>query len=120
MTTGLDVLKLHQSASAAKSRTIVNWVIVLIFFIFSTVTGQQMLFVVASECGESGIGTIFMTNADGTGLEVKKSFQAIPGRSPSYTNLIQSTNGKIYGMTAWGGAYQKGVCLSIIPVTVRT
>jgi len=95
---------------------ILKWVLlVLIYFNEFPASAQPMLWGVASEGGESGIGTIFMTNADGTGLQVKKSFDATPGRSPSYNSLIQAANGKIYGMTGWGGTHLVGVLFEYNP-----
>ncbi len=95
---------------------IFKWVVfALIYFNEFPASAQPMLWGVASEGGESGVGTIFMANADGTGLQVKKSFDATPGRSPSYNTLIQAANGKIYGMTGWGGTNLVGVLFEYNP-----
>lgn len=109
-------MNIYKVPSARTTGLILKCVtLALIYFSNFPTSAQQMLWGVASEGGESGIGSIFMTNADGTGLEVKKSLQAVPGRSPSYTTLIQTSTGKIYGMTGWGGAYLKGVLFEYNP-----
>src|SRR5688572_8671198 len=110
------VMNVYKRPSTVRITIILKWVM-LMFICFNefTTSAQQMLWGVASEGGESGIGTIFMTNADGTGLQVKKSFDATPGRSPSYNNLIQAANGKIYGTTGWGGTHLVGVLFEYNP-----
>ncbi|HMG92693.1 MAG TPA: choice-of-anchor tandem repeat GloVer-containing protein, partial [Chryseolinea sp.] len=79
-------------------------------------SAQQMLWGAASEGGAYGPGVIFKTNVDGSSLEVKKSLQAIPGRSPLYGRLIQASNGKLYGMTFQGGGALKGALFEYDPV----
>ena len=52
-----------------------------------------------------GFGTLFKTNADGSSLAVAYSFgkdDGIDGIKP-FAELVQTSNGKIYGATTEGG-----------------
>jgi uncharacterized repeat protein (TIGR03803 family) len=59
--------------------------------------------------GAAGLGTIFKTNADGTGYAVLHSFAGGPadGQQPLYTTLV-AAGSTLYGMTFGGGTASFG------------
>ncbi len=61
-------------------------------------------------------GVIFKINASGGELSIIHSFKDYPGMSPM-GSLIQASNGKLYGMTRWDEANEKGVLFEYDPVT---
>src|SRR5688500_10644346 len=83
----------------------------LLFLLLSGLNSfsQQSLWGVTTEGGNFGTGAIFRTDADGSNLQVKKSFYSIRGRSPFGNSLHATGQGKLYGMTSSGGSYLKGV-----------
>ncbi len=62
----------------------------------------QTLYNITYNGGNDGVGTIIKFTPATNNLTVVKSFEN-PGKWPQYTNLIQASNGKLYGMTANGG-----------------
>ena len=71
---------------------------------------------VSPGAGRSGAGTINKFIASANDLIVLKSFEGIPSR-PVYTNVIQATDGKLYGMTSEGGRSGLGVIFSYDPIS---
>ena len=68
--------------------------------------------------GNSNNGTIFKTDANGDNHSVVYSFPfSNEGGAPQYTKLCKASNGKLYGMTYYGGANNEGVIFSYNPVT---
>ena len=68
--------------------------------------------------GANGLGTIFKTDASGNNQSVEQSFVYYnEGKSPLYTNLVQASDGKLYGMTQAGGANNMGVLFQYDPIT---
>ena len=68
--------------------------------------------------GSDGRGTIFKTAADGTGEMVQYNFSSqFPGSAPQYSQLIETSDGKLYGMTYQGGANALGVLFEYDPST---
>lgn len=65
--------------------------------------------------GQGG-GVIFKTDQDGNNLKVVHSFIDIPGQQPT-SDLCKASNGKLYGMTKFGGAYSFGVLFEYDPST---
>ena len=83
MTNQSVTVNVYKKPSTSATIIILKWVLLaLIYFNEFPASAQPMLWGVASEGGESGVGTIFMANADGTGLEVKKSFQRDSRQKP--------------------------------------
>lgn len=62
-------------------------------------------------------GTIFITNASGTGTRVLYHFNQATGSNPAYTHLIKASNGKLYGMTHHGGEQALGTIFEFDPPT---
>ena len=57
-------------------------------------------------------GRIIRLEADGTGFTVLHNYQIATGTNP-YGNLIQATNGDLYGMTRSGGSHSGGTIFRI-------
>ena len=66
--------------------------------------------------GEYNLGVIYKTNIDGGDYTVKKVFinSADDGDYPA-GSLIQASNGKLYGLTSYGGINNAGVIFEIDP-----
>jgi uncharacterized repeat protein (TIGR03803 family) len=64
---------------------------------------------VTSRGGTDGLGAIFKTNPDGTGLSVQKSFKYLVSGSRPQGSLTEGQNGKLYGMASEGGLNETGV-----------
>ncbi|MGC4022325.1 MAG: FG-GAP-like repeat-containing protein [Cyclobacteriaceae bacterium] len=58
--------------------------------------------------GAYSYGVLFKTDPDGSNQVVKYNFDGISGSYP-FSNPIQASNGKLYGMAYGGGAYGFGV-----------
>ncbi|WP_176214677.1 choice-of-anchor tandem repeat GloVer-containing protein [Reichenbachiella faecimaris] len=56
-----------------------------------------------SSGGDSDIGLIYKTDGNGNNLEVLHSLIRYKGASPGNQQLVQASNGKLYGMTHDGG-----------------
>lgn len=79
---------------------------------------QGALWGMTQNGGTHGLGVIFKTNADGTGYTVASNFTTTyPGGDTRYTRLAKTPNGKLYGVTAAGGVYDKGVIFEYDPTT---
>jgi uncharacterized repeat protein (TIGR03803 family) len=59
--------------------------------------------------GGKGFGVIFKTNVDGSGYEPQKYFTSTAPGASAYGGLLQAANGKLYGLTSFGGTYGEGV-----------
>jgi uncharacterized repeat protein (TIGR03803 family) len=82
----------------------------LLFLIASSSKAQTPAFWgVTSRGGTDGLGTIFKTNPDGTGLSVQKNFKYLTSGSRPQGSLTEGQNGKLYGMTSQGGPNDYGV-----------
>ncbi len=94
-------------------------VILMVLYYLSTFlcsAQSHKLFGMTQRGGTNGIGTIFKINEDSSGFQVVYSFDSLTGYSPLGT-FIQATNGKLYGVTEYGGLYNNGVLFSFDPVT---
>jgi len=74
----------------------------------------QTLFGTTSAGGNAGGGTINKFIPTTNDLKVVSSFQSIAS-NPYYTNFVQATNGKLYGMTSEGGNKNVGAIFSFDP-----
>src|SRR5687768_11658908 len=74
----------------------------------------QTLYGTTFNGGNGGAGTINKFIPAANNLIVAKSFEDIAGH-PYYTNLVQASNGKLYGMTPVGGSRGTGVIFSYDP-----
>ncbi len=78
--------------------------------VFSTLKAQTTLVGMTSRGGAYGMGTVFsIIPGDTTLLHHHSLYSATPGSQPEYTHLTQASNGKLYGMTSFGGIHNKGV-----------
>ncbi|HXU27831.1 MAG TPA: choice-of-anchor tandem repeat GloVer-containing protein, partial [Bacteroidia bacterium] len=68
--------------------------------------------------GQNGAGTIFSTDSTGYNETVQYSFSQSDGMKPLFTNLIQATDGTLYGMTYQGGVNNFGVLFQYNPLTL--
>lgn len=93
--------------------------IALLLLITQQSQGQPEIWGVTSEGGDFGIGAIYKTAADGSGLTVMKSLRAVVGRSPMDLQLLQVSDGKLYGVTYQGGQNLEGVLFSYDPATAE-
>ncbi|QNF31329.1 DNRLRE domain-containing protein (plasmid) [Adhaeribacter swui] len=64
--------------------------------------------------GKNNAGTIFKITATGTFTLLHHFNSATDGGTP-YGNLVQGSNGQLYGMTTAGGKYKSGTVFSISP-----
>lgn len=90
-------------------------------FIFSL--HAQTLYGLTPNGGNDGVGSLVKFTPATNNLTVVKSFENY-AKYPYYTNLIQASNGKLYGMTLYGGndhlggtGYGGGVIFSFDPST---
>jgi uncharacterized repeat protein (TIGR03803 family) len=68
--------------------------------------------------GQDNLGVILKDAVNSTLLVPRYEFlYTTPGKSPQYTQLLQATNGKLYGMTQLGGTSDKGVLFEYDPAT---
>lgn len=67
--------------------------------------------------GACSAGTIFKTDGNGNNHSVQKHFEKTDGKEPFYLTLCEADNGKLYGTTAFGGAFGAGVIFEYDPVT---
>jgi uncharacterized repeat protein (TIGR03803 family) len=65
--------------------------------------------------GQYNTGVIFKTDGSGNNQTVQQSFIQIAGANPVYNNLIQASDGKLYGMTPAGGVNNLGVIYQYNP-----
>jgi uncharacterized repeat protein (TIGR03803 family) len=72
-----------------------------------------------SEGGAFNTGTIFKMEPDGTGYTVQYSFAVeTPGSRPGFgSQMLQLANGKMYGVTEYGGLNASGVLYEYNPAT---
>lgn len=59
-----------------------------------------------------GEGTVFALNLDGSGFRVLKVFSHSDGASPA-NGVVLATDGRLYGTTDFGGAYDSGTLFSL-------
>ena len=88
----------------------------IIYFFACTLSLQsQTLFGTTLNGGAEDGGTIIKLIPATNDLSVARSFERI-AYNPIYTNFIQATNGKLYGMTFQGGKNGVGVIFSYDPL----
>ncbi|MFH2096571.1 MAG: choice-of-anchor tandem repeat GloVer-containing protein, partial [Bacteroidota bacterium] len=85
--------------------------LLIIFFSLLSykVNAQSELWGMTQLGGDFSGGVIFKTENDGENQEIVFSFNSNCGSNPQYTKLCEASNGKLYGMTQWGGTYDMGV-----------
>jgi uncharacterized repeat protein (TIGR03803 family) len=89
----------------------------IIYFLACILSLQaQILFGTTFKGGNDGGGTINKFLPATNNLTVAKSFESIASGA-YYTNFIQASDGKLYGMTSRGGSHNFGVIFSFDPFT---
>ena len=76
----------------------------------------QVLYGTTSNGGSNGIGTISKYNTIANALNAAFTFEAPDGVHPQFSNLVQVSNGKLYGMTNSGGSNNYGTLFCYDPV----
>jgi uncharacterized repeat protein (TIGR03803 family) len=89
-----------------------------LFLMLSLQASAQQFWGLTELGGASDLGTIFKTDTGGANLRVKYTFTAnLPGASPQ-GDLIQASNGKLYGMTSAGEANESGILFEYDPLSM--
>ena len=84
----------------------------------TTFSAKGKLWGVTQYGGDGNSGVIYTTQSDGTGYKVVKSLVGDVDSKGTYPgNLMQASNGKFYGLTYNGGAYNLGVLFEFDPIT---
>ncbi len=89
----------------------IRFILLFASFIFVSVFtfGQGNFLGTTQNGGLGGIGEIFIANSDGTGVQILKTLTGDKESTGNYpSELVQSTNGKIYGITTDGAASNLG------------
>src|SRR4051794_13855020 len=89
---------------------------IICFFACTFSIQAQTLYGTTYGGGNDGGGTITKFIPASNNLTVVKSFESLVG-NPTYTNFIQASDGKLYGMTPNGGSSGFGVIFSFDPST---
>jgi len=76
----------------------------------------QTLYGLTGGGGNDGVGTIIKFIPSTNNLSVAKSFENYAA-NPVFTNFIQASDGKLYGMTSAGGSIDRGVIFSYDPAS---
>ncbi|MCF8298589.1 MAG: T9SS type A sorting domain-containing protein [Saprospiraceae bacterium] len=101
-----------------KSKILITFFLIFcVSLIFDTsMTAQtKELWGMTSKGGDCNAGTIFKTTINGDSQSVVYSFCKISGRFPKYTSLCEALNGKLYGMTNYGGEFDDGILFEYDP-----
>jgi uncharacterized repeat protein (TIGR03803 family) len=77
---------------------------------------QNQFWGVTSSGGPSNRGVIFKTNIDGTGYSIERSIMIDVDAEKPAGSLVEAPNGKLYGMTKYGGANGQGVLFEFDPI----
>ncbi|MEP7111369.1 MAG: choice-of-anchor tandem repeat GloVer-containing protein [Ferruginibacter sp.] len=78
--------------------------------------GNNKLYGMTTYGGSSSNGVIFSFDPTTSGYTVLKVFNKTDGANP-FGSLIQASNGKLYGVTSFGGSSGNGVIFSFDPFT---
>jgi uncharacterized repeat protein (TIGR03803 family) len=87
-------------------------IICLLTFSVQSAFCQNKIWGMTAMGGSEGFGVIFTTNADGSDYKVIHHFDSTNGSIPE-SKLIKAPNGKFYGTTLSGGAFNDGVLFEI-------
>jgi uncharacterized repeat protein (TIGR03803 family) len=70
---------------------------------------NKKLYGMTSNAGENNMGTLFEYDPVQQKFTTLVVFDGTNGKKPKKNNVIQATNGKLYGMTPAGGDYNQGI-----------
>ena len=104
----MKILKLYLAATAILTFNLAT---------FNSTAQTHKLWGMTSHGGQYGTGVIFETDSSGNNETVQKSFFLYKGDNPQYSNLIQASDGNLYGITSNGGANYEGVLFQYNPST---
>lgn len=90
--------------------------IAICFFEYTFSIRAQTLYGTTPAGGSDGGGTIVSFVPASSSLTVVKSFESLAS-NPYYTSVTQTSDGKLYGVTAYGGSSGGGVIFSLNPTT---
>ncbi|TKK67474.1 T9SS type A sorting domain-containing protein [Ilyomonas limi] len=79
----------------------------------------QVLYGTASDGGTNGKGTINTFNTNAGILNAIFTFDSPDGAHPQFSGLIKANDGKLYGMTRYGGSNNYGVLFSYEPTSSK-
>ena len=82
------------------------------FILAAYLLKAQVLYGTTSRGGNNYSGVICKLVKATNTLTAAFSFDPVDGRNPAYTKLLQASNGKLYGMTNYGGSGDYGVIFS--------
>jgi uncharacterized repeat protein (TIGR03803 family) len=71
----------------------------IMIYPFATSYAQKQLWGVTYGGGQYDAGVIFKTDGSGDNQTVEKDFFQVEGTNPVYSQLVQATDGKLYGMS---------------------
>ncbi len=86
-------------------------------FIGQNIYSQTQLWGMTRTGGQYNTGVIFKANGSGNNETVQHSFFQYEGANPLFANLIQASDGMLYGMTQNGGVNGVGVIFQFDPST---
>jgi uncharacterized repeat protein (TIGR03803 family) len=85
-------------------------VLFLIFvFLCLKIDSQTEMWGLSQMGGSSNVGVIFKTDGSGNNYNKEYEFLIIEGERPTYNELTEAVDGKLYGMTTSGGSNFTGV-----------
>ncbi|MEI7596957.1 MAG: choice-of-anchor tandem repeat GloVer-containing protein, partial [Bacteroidota bacterium] len=97
-------------------KTIIIGLLLILNINITKAQNTTELWGMTAQGGYGGGGVIYKTDSTGANQIVVKSFTEIPGSQPQNTQLCQTANNKLYGMTQAGGI-GKGVIFELDPTT---
>jgi uncharacterized repeat protein (TIGR03803 family) len=107
----------HQIINTLIHRSMCLGVLFNLLISASVFSQSSEFYGMTSEGGEFNAGTIFKMNRNDTILTVIKNFEIeFEGIQP-FGDLCEANNGKLYGLTYYGGIYNLGVLFEWDPVT---
>src|SRR5215217_8854079 len=80
----------------------------LLIFSIHVIAQVPELWGLGSSGGSDDNGDIFKIKADGSAFEVMHNFDVYAEGASPFGSLVQTASGKLYGMTAYGGAIDNG------------
>ncbi len=93
------------------------FLIILTLFVFQSTNSQTQFFGMTPFGGEFESGTIYKTDSAGNNQSIQYNFLEIEGATLFCAELIQATDGKLYGLTASGGINGNGVLFQYDPAS---